>query len=215
MSSNSRWLAVWPALPLALALSGVGLRLHVATPASRPPAPANASPFTPPPWLLAAAHGGARDATFSVDSERSSAFVSLADGTQLPVVYEVQGRLRLLADEAFGGAEILLVPRGAKRAFRALRVQIGAAQTSSSPIAGFHASSPAAQLSSNGERLPIDLRATWIRLPGGRLHLHAVSEPEDGLADRIQGPRGGQAPWARNSRAVLSLAVELVEPPAR
>ncbi len=215
MSSNSRWLAVWPLLPLALALGGVGLRLLVATPAAPPPAPAKAASFTPPPWFLAAAHGVDRDATFDVDPERSRALVSVADGTGTPVAYEVQGRLRLLVDDAFGGAEILLVPSRAKGSFRALRVQIGAARTSSSPIPGFHASNPTAQVSSNGERRPIELHATWIRLPGGRLLLHAVSEPQDGLSDRIQRTHPERAPWVRSSPAVLSLAMELVEPPAR
>jgi hypothetical protein len=216
VSANAKWLAAWPLLPLALALGGVAWRTHVAPRSAPEHATAHAQAYTPPAWILAAAHGAAQDASFTVDPARSRAFVCGADGTSAAVDYEVQGRLRLLADEALGGAEFLLVPKtGPNGAHRALRLQLGVARTSSSAIPGFHTSRPLAQLSSDGERRPIVLSATWMRLPGGRLQVHAVSEPAEGLAELLRRPRRERTPWARGSRAVVSLVMELVEQPAR
>lgn len=209
MSSASKWLAVWPLFPLVLASLAVGMRGMNKTPrpVALPKTPARA--FAPPAALLRAAHGESVVEDFTIRSAASRARLQLAPG--LPALeFELRGHLRLESDESLGALELELTPEGAgSAARRTVALRLGAAAARSSPIPGLHAALPAGRVSSDGEDLPVRFLASWMRLPGGRLQAHLVSEPLSGLDQLCLRPAPSRTPWAARTSAVLSLIMDL------
>lgn len=209
MNSTSKWLAAWPIIPLLLASSGVVARLLSPGPRTPalPPAPARA--FEPPALFLSAAHGAGVAEEFTAGDNASRARLQLANGLGA-LEYELRGRLRLSADESLGACELHLTPIAPNTAQRRpLRVLIGAAPAHSSPIPGLHAASPSGRATSDGESVALQFRASWMRLPGGRLRAHLVSEPVTGLDELCLRPPPARAPWESRPSGVLSLIMDL------
>lgn len=208
MSARDRWLKAWPLVPLLFAAFGVVARALStdARPVALPASPARA--FSPPALWLLTAHGKGVQEEFAADASTCRARLQL--GSQLAFEYTLRGHLRLESDESLGVVELELLPAGANSGVRRpLRVQVSAASARSSPIPGLHAAQPSGRVFSDGEGLAVRFSASWMRLPGGRLQAHLVSEPVAGLDELGLRPAPIRAPWESPSPGVLSLLMDL------
>lgn len=198
----------WSAAPLLLALTALAVRL--AAPSSAPPSTptAPAQEFTPPLAFALASRASGVDELWEVDSEASHAQLVL-DSDAAPTTYDVSGTLRIDADESIGGAELVLTPTGAGPLRpQSLRLHVAAGSTRTSPVPGVHAARPALRLVSDEGSQPATLELTWLRLPGQRVLVDAVTAPALAL-DRIVRPARARSPWEREPQAVLSMRLSL------
>ncbi len=198
----------WSAAPMMLALFTLALRVLAPGPAHATPPSAPARAFTPPLAFALAARAPGVDEFCEVDSDASSARLLLHEGAAA-IAHRVHGTLRLQADGSLGGAELVLTPVDpAATRTKTLRLHIAASPVRTSPVPGLHAARPAVRLVGEGASVPAALELAWMRLPGPRILLDAVTPPALTLEGVVR-PAGGRRPWDRAADGILSLRLSL------
>jgi len=169
-------------LPLALALSALGVREATRIPFLASEARGSATEFVPPPLFLAASAAPGRVQGFRVDTEKSSARVATVDdgAARGGQTLRARGSMRILADESIADVELDLEPLADARANGwlrdvALHLRSIGALSRSTAVPGVRASDLRCSVVIGGVSREVNLALTWLRLPGGKVELHAVA----------------------------------------
>ena len=205
MSALARLERAWSLGPLALALAALAaLDGRTAAP-SAPCAPAEAAtPFSPPVLMLASAHVR-EDERYAVVASKSRALASVPGRPGLEREFALGGRLELSETEGLARLDLELTPGGSGRHERPVALRAVASASRHSSVPGLHVLELPVSVVEGGAARSITLSVSWLRLPGGRLALQAVSQPSDDCG-LTRAP--ASAPWERAPRAALSLNVE-------